>query len=348
MAFGWSGAAAGASDALTQMLVQKRLEQMQQAQLAMQQQAAAQRAAEFEASQGLQRDRFGLDRERFTADEANRTAQRDRQAKLDDVAAGDRRQAQNAVGVRRMIGDFLVQRGAAPLDPGARQTLQGMALQEGVDLPAQITTDPDAKFNDQKRVIDLQHRNRLAEISAAGAQSRQTAASKPAPQGRGVLAGDANKIAELRSSLDDLGTLRRTIAAPGESGATGAMAKLGAMVPNVITETTGFGTAAKQKQAVIDRVKQVIGKALEGGVLRKEDEAKYARILPTISDVDDVVMTKLQGLESAISQRLEQQIEALEQAGYNVGGFSGVRLREDADTALDRDALLDELLGASQ
>ena len=38
---------------------------------------------------------------------------------------------------------------------------------------------------------------------------------------------------------------------------------------------TGWGTDAKKKQALIDRVKQVIGKTLEGGVLRKEDEVKY-------------------------------------------------------------------------
>ena len=54
-----------------------------------------------------------------------------------------------------------------------------------------------------------------------------------------------------------------------------------------------------QVSAVIDRVKQVIGKALEGGVLRKEDEVKYEKILPTIYDSAALVRSKLDGLESA-------------------------------------------------
>ena len=35
---------------------------------------------------------------------------------------------------------------------------------------------------------------------------------------------------------------------------------------------------ARQAQADIDRVRQRVGKALEGGVLRKEDEEKYKKI----------------------------------------------------------------------
>ena len=41
------------------------------------------------------------------------------------------------------------------------------------------------------------------------------------------------------------------------------------------------------------RVKQVIGKSLEGGVLRREDEYKYVKILPTIQDPPDVAKAKI-------------------------------------------------------
>lgn len=153
MAFGWAGGAAGASDALTEILTRKRLEAIQQQQIAMQQAEQAQQNSQFDASMGLRT-------REFEADEADRTAQRTRQAEQDEIAAGARRQDQNAVGVRRMIWDFLVQRGSQPLDAGSRQTLQGMALGEGVDLPESVTADPSAGLADYeaKRKIDLKYR----------------------------------------------------------------------------------------------------------------------------------------------------------------------------------------------
>lgn len=148
-------------------------------------------------------------------------------------------------------------------------------------------------------------------IGMAPASSRE--------QGRPVTSGDANRISELTTSLDDLKVLRTALTETQTS--TGAAAALGAMLPNAVTELTGWGQDAKARQGVIDRVKQVIGKALEGGVLRKEDEAKYARILPTISDTPQVAMSKLQGLEAALIQRRSQLLEDLADAGYETGRF---------------------------
>ena len=148
----------------------------------------------------------------------------------------------------------------------------------------------------------------------------QAAGKQPASsgeQGRAVTSGDANRMADFDTALNDLATLTREIPA----GSTGTAAKVGASLPNFITEWTGAGATAKSKQAVIDRVKQVIGKALEGGVLRKEDEYKYAKILPTIGDVDSVVAAKLQGLDAAIRQRKATTLDNLEDAGYDTGRF---------------------------
>lgn len=139
------------------------------------------------------------------------------------------------------------------------------------------------------------------------------------PKPKSVTSGDANRIADLNNSLSELKELRATIG--GVAGATGASAQIGAALPKVVTSITGWGTQAKEKQAVIDRVKQVIGKALEGGVLRKEDEIKYAKILPTIGDTPDVVKAKLDGLETAIINRREEQFSALEDAGYDTTRF---------------------------
>lgn len=160
---------------------------------------------------------------------------------------------------------------------------------------------------------------------------RDAAGKTPATtreQGRQVMSSDANRIADLDTSLNDLVTLRNTVlptdpatGQPSEFKSTGTAAKVGAMLPNFVTEATGLGADAKSRQAVIDRVKQVIGKALEGGVLRKEDEYKYEKILPTIYDPPEVVKTKLDGLETAIKQRRETTLDALEDAAYDVSRF---------------------------
>lgn len=138
-------------------------------------------------------------------------------------------------------------------------------------------------------------------------------------QGRQVTSGDAGDIAEFNTALDDLSTLRGELEG---NGATGTAAQMGAALWTPITNLTGWGLDAKAKQAQIDRVKQVIGKALEGGVLRKEDEQKYEKILPTIKDDPALVRTKLNGLVAAIQKRQQRKLDALDSAGYDVSRFA--------------------------
>jgi hypothetical protein len=135
-------------------------------------------------------------------------------------------------------------------------------------------------------------------------------------QGRPVTSGDAGRIADLDTSLDDLAVLANTL------GTTGAGSKVGAMLPNVVSEVTGWGADSKARQGTIDRVKQVIGKALEGGVLRKEDEIKYEKILPTIGDPPSVAKAKLEGLQKALVLRRQTMLDALADAGYETSKFA--------------------------
>lgn len=137
-------------------------------------------------------------------------------------------------------------------------------------------------------------------------------------QGRPVTSGDASDLSDFDTGLDDVTVLRNAVSG---NKATGTMAKLGTMTPNAVTEMFGWGADAKMKNAVIARVKQVIGKTLEGGVLRKEDEEKYKDILPTIGDVPEVVTSKLNGLEAAIKKRKQRRLDALADAGYDTSKY---------------------------
>ena len=115
------------------------------------------------------------------------------------------------------------------------------------------------------------------------------------------------RMSELRSALDELHDLQERITA-GRSG-QGPLAGFMASVP---------GTESQVLRAHIDRVKQRIGKALEGGVLRKEDEEKYKKILPTIFDTQNVSDGKYEGLVSALSRDMETLQRTFDEFGGRI------------------------------
>lgn len=169
---------------------------------------------------------------------------------------------------------------------------------------------------------------KFVDLAGVAPPGSQPASSRE--QGRAVTSGDAGRIADLDTSLNDLDTLEKQL------GTTGAASKVGAMLPNAVTEYTGWGLDAKSRQGTIDRVKQVIGKALEGGVLRKEDEYKYSKILPQIGDPPPVAKAKLAGLRAALKQRRQVTLDNLQDAGYEVSKFNQ---RAPADTPKPADPL---------
>ena len=229
--------------------------------------------------------------------------------------------------LRIMLGEQPMQ-GGQPLPPmgpqkplqmldlgGEKRVIDPSTLQPGQvfrDVPGPSTGSPDS----EPLVAVIGPDGQPVLVPRRRAVGQRPASARE--QGRPVMSSDANRLSELDTSLTDLKTLKATLSTPG---ATGARAKVGAVVPNVVTEFTGFGESAKQRQGTIDRVKQVIGKALEGGVLRREDEYKYVKILPTIQDPPAVAASKLSGLEIAIQQRRDNLLENLEDANYDIGKF---------------------------
>lgn len=117
-------------------------------------------------------------------------------------------------------------------------------------------------------------------------------------------------ITDLQTGLDNLDSLESRI---GESSAN---------VPIIggLRSKNPFDTESKSLRAELDRVKQVVGKALEGGVLRKEDEEKYARILPTINDTDEVARRKIAAIRGDLQNKLQTFYSNSMQFGGGGGG----------------------------
>jgi hypothetical protein len=80
-----------------------------------------------------------------------------------------------------------------------------------------------------------------------------------------------------------------------------------------------------EKAQIIDAdlriASQTIGRYLEGGVLRKEDEEKYRKMLPQLTDTPGVAEAKLKSVDSLLKQKQMQTIQNLAISGYDVSGY---------------------------
>lgn len=82
-----------------------------------------------------------------------------------------------------------------------------------------------------------------------------------------------------------------------------------------------YDTRAQTIQSQMKATAQMVGKYLEGGVLRKEDEAKYEKMLPQLTDTPDVAKNKLSIVSNILMNRYNQNISNLEKQGFNTSGL---------------------------
>lgn len=144
--------------------------------------------------------------------------------------------------------------------------------------------------------------------------------------GEKVPASQAMTLAEGEILPQAIGGLRESI--KKNAGAMGPIMGRLRMLNPYDKQTQGLNSEIK-------RVKQVVGKFLEGGVLRKEDEEKYNEILAGIGNDPDVATQKLEGLQDDIAQKYNTYLESLKNAGYNTSNFKPLSKRETAQYGRD-------------
>ena len=83
---------------------------------------------------------------------------------------------------------------------------------------------------------------------------------------------------------------------------------------------------------------QAFGRFMEGGVLRKEDEAKYRKMFPQISDTPEVANAKLGVVERLLTQRQRSDVQALKEAGYDVSSIDKIKSTAEIPKILQGDA----------
>lgn len=83
----------------------------------------------------------------------------------------------------------------------------------------------------------------------------------------------------------------------------------------------GYNEDQKVVDAELRRATQLIGKYMEGGVLRAEDEIKYRNMLPNAQDTREVALNKLRQVRQMLDQKTQGYISGFGNAGYDVSGF---------------------------
>ena len=125
--------------------------------------------------------------------------------------------------------------------------------------------------------------------------------------GKALEAGAVKDIAQSKGALDQLDLLQSKL--KGNTKYLGPIAGLQSLNP---------WSDAKKILADLDLTRQNVGKALEGGVLRKEDEEKYKKILSTVFDIPDLAESKLEGLKVRIQRDMDIYKQELRASGRRV------------------------------
>lgn len=78
-----------------------------------------------------------------------------------------------------------------------------------------------------------------------------------------------------------------------------------------------YDTDAQIFNSQMKAVAQMVGRAMEGGVLRQEDVPKYEAILPKITDTKEVALGKIQNVIGMLQNQRNQRAGSFQAAGYS-------------------------------
>lgn len=129
--------------------------------------------------------------------------------------------------------------------------------------------------------------------------------------GKALSDGALKNVSEIQSGLDQLAYVGQEMASLDPQ--TGPLGSVYSLIP---------GSDTQKYRAQLDLARQLVGKALEGGVLRKEDEEKYKKILPTSSDTKATALYKLDLLSKTLSTDLKTYLSLQASSGRDTSNVT--------------------------
>ena len=176
---------------------------------------------------------------------------------------------------------------------------KGAVPKDGDTGPGKISSTTQAIIDNPSLFDDLTPTVRGKVVSELQANGYETS-----NLGTKTLSDTAiTQISQTQKALDDLANLKSIVSSNTDK--LGPIKGLAALNP---------WSSSRKLQADVDRIRQTVGKALEGGVLRKEDEEKYKKILATLTDTPSTAIYKIDALISSIQRDIETY-KSLQQSG---------------------------------
>lgn len=141
---------------------------------------------------------------------------------------------------------------------------------------------------------------------------------------KGMSDAAIQNVAQTQKALDDLAVLKTKI--QDNEDKLGPIKGLARLNP---------WSESRKIQADVDRVRQTVGKALEGGVLRKEDEEKYKKILATLTDTPSTAYYKIDALIGSITRDIATYKSLQQSAGRSMNTSASLQKQGSATKVED-------------
>jgi hypothetical protein len=167
-----------------------------------------------------------------------------------------------------------------------------------------------ASFAQREKMMPLEYQAKMADIGKSQAQAKQ--AMQEISGGKKLSAGDVAKFNEgnqIPIMLQDVDAVIKN-----NQDAFGPVAgRIAALNP--------YNERAQTIDASMRTASQAFGRFMEGGVLRKEDEEKYRKMFPALSDTPELAANKLQIVNKLLTDKQVGTLKALKSSGYDIGGI---------------------------
>ena len=112
-------------------------------------------------------------------------------------------------------------------------------------------------------------------------------------------------------------------------------------------ENNPYDTRAQGINAEMRAKSQAFGRFMEGGVLRKEDEEKYRKMFPSLSDTPAVAKKKLEVVNDLLRKKQQSDLDAFSAQGYDIRGLNMPQLAPGpADSGDELDNMSDAQIKA--
>ena len=144
----------------------------------------------------------------------------------------------------------------------------------------------------------------------------QTEKLKKGGDGRGLTSSAAENLSGTYQGINQMNDLKSIINTLPDRITTPGIAQLSSFNP--------LDTDAQAFNQYVKTYKQVIGKGLEGGVLRKEDEYKYDQIIPKMGDTKAVLKKKADQLQNMLVNKYNTDLDFYNKSGFNTGSLPKV------------------------